>query len=447
MRSCQKALLVGIALYWLSGRPLVQAQPASANTAVAGCVLSDSLVRHFLARAMTVQGLAELNPTERQQFVDWAGAAGTRFAGRVGGFWYTPENNRQEQALFDTLRHFTSLLHQAQPTMVVQGAVFEIIYNHGANLFVPNAVRAEFGEDTVAVPRRTFRFADMMYPGYFSPADSQHYRWDNRPPGQAPGVPDMSQPETQLWFYWCARRQLDAGCEAIHFGQVMLMDKRDPGHHGWWNMLQRVRAYARKRNRGFVLCDAHTHGEYYDPDPAHPLPDSSRQLLFDFHGFPLRGAEVDTLRHGEHGVRIEMAINGTRNEALFRRSKGGIAPGGWPTRHAPGLVELDNWGTSSNPGQPGQWPYLWGLDEISWFANQPSTYRDTWLIYAVARIHRLDPNVYLAMPGLRGVVVPPAPTRLYQANVAGQAAIIPAIWAGQTEEQAWRLLLIGPVQP
>lgn len=48
------------------------------------------------------------------------------------------------------------------------------------------------------------------------------------------------------------------------------MDDHDAGHHGWWSMLQRVRAYAQTRNRGFVLCDAHTHEQYYDPDPDHP---------------------------------------------------------------------------------------------------------------------------------------------------------------------------------
>ncbi|MEJ7662144.1 MAG: hypothetical protein WKG07_22540 [Hymenobacter sp.] len=51
-------------------------------------------------------------------------------------------------------------------------------------------------------------------------------------------------------------RQLDAGCEALHFGQIRIMDDRDPGHRAIWSLLQRVRRYARTRNRGFVLCGA-----------------------------------------------------------------------------------------------------------------------------------------------------------------------------------------------
>ncbi|WP_375416334.1 hypothetical protein [uncultured Hymenobacter sp.] len=445
MRAAVRILIITLALLRLPG-PVATAQTLAAS-AQNSLPLSDSLTRHFLARAMTIQDHSGLKPAEWRAFTTWAGAAGTRFAGRVGGFWYTPESPTQEQAVYDSLRRHVAELHHAQPSMVVQGAIFEILWPHVSNLLVPNALRVEVGEDTLAVPRRNFRFADMMYPGYFSPVDSGHVRWDSRPPGQAPGMPDMSRPETQLWFYHCARRQLDAGIEALHFGQVMLMNRRDAGHRGWWQLLQRVRAYARTRNRGFVLCDAHTHGEFYDPDPAHPLPDSLRQLLFDFHAYPLRAAELDTVRAGTHGARLEIAENKGPTDAIYRLSRGGRAPGGWLVRQQPALVELDNWGPAARPGQPGQWPWLWGLDEISWFATQPSTYRDLWLVYAVAWLRQLDPNTYLEMPGLRGVTLPaPTPGWLYRADTAGQGAVIPAIWAGQTEEQARRLLLIGPVQ-
>lgn len=403
-------------------------------------LVTDSLVRHFLARSITVQGIIGLAPAERRSFAVWAGAAGGRFAGRVGGFWYTPETDAQEQAVFDTLRRVTAELHRAQPAMVVQGAIFEILFAQVNNLRVPNAARAAFGEDTVVLPSRNFRLADMVYPGYFSPIDSGGVRWDSRPPGEAPGVPDMSQTETQLWFYCCARRQIDAGCEALHFGQVMMMDRRDPGHHGWWSMLQRVRTYARTRNRGFVLCDAHTHGEYYDPDPQHPLPDAHRQLLFDFHSYPLRATEADTGRPDRHHVRLQLPTNTARNSAIFGQSAGGIAPGGWQTSRLPALAEFDNWGRCGRPGQRGQWPCLWGFDEISWFATQPPRYRNAWLVYASARVRQLDPAVYLEMPGIRGTEAPPAPNGMYRADAAGQGDVIRAIWAGELEGRAQWLL-------
>jgi hypothetical protein len=422
---------------------LGSACPAPAVTPV-----TEVLMRHYLARAMTMQGYNGLAPAERRVFAIWAAGVGTRFAGRVGGFWSTPGTAAQARALQDTLRRTVAELHHAQPTMVVQGTVFEIIEPSASNIPVPNVVRAEFGEDTVAIPQRNFEFAKMMYPSYFSAADSVHYRWDSRPPGEAPGIPDMSQPETQRWFYCFARQQIDAGCEAIHFGQVMRMDDRDAGHHAWWSLLQRVRAYGRTRNRGFVLCDAHTHAEYYDPNPAQPLPPTQRQLLFDFHSFPARPLELDTLQHAQRRAYLDYADAGEPSGAIYGRSGGGLAPYGTACAHLPALVELDN-GTLGRPGVPGQRALgvVWGLDEISWFATHSAAYRNQWLVYAAARVRQLDPAVYLEMPGLRGVTDPPRPGWLYRADVAGQGAAIRTAWADKPRSTSQRSLPTKAVVP
>jgi hypothetical protein len=51
------------------------------------------------------------------------------------------------------------------------------------------------------------------------------------------------------------------------------------------------------------------------------------------------------------------------------------------------------------------------------------------------------------MPGVWGIDLPPAPWRWYRADLEGQADTIRAIWAGETNELAYRLLLIGPQLP
>jgi hypothetical protein len=422
-----------------------QPVPAPADVAYRSG-LTEAQLRYYLSRALTLQGLVGIPASARQPLLRWAGQLGTRFAGRVGGFWLTPGSDAAEQAWQDTTRHTVARLRVYQPDIVVQGAVFEIVYPGVNNLTVPNRIRAEFGEDTLQPVQRHFRLVDMMYPAYFAEDDPAHYRLENRPPGQAAGVPDMSRPETQMWFYFCACRQLDAGCEALHFGQVRIMDDRDPGHHAWWNMLARVRRYAHARNRGFVLCDAHTHGEFYDPDPAHPLPDSLRQLLFDFHATPMRPTEVDTLRQGTHCARLDYAAWVQPDVALYGLSAGGRTPTGWYCHHLPGLVEFDNFGSAvlNKPNQP---PFVWGMDEISWFASQPQAYRSEWLVYAAARVRQLDPEVYLEMPGLRVVSVPGQLPRDYRADLDSQGATIQGIWDGSTAAQAGRLLLIGPAAP
>lgn len=432
----------------LPGAAVAQRPASSAAPVDTLAPVSEALVRHYLARSLSVPALsvATLPMARRSPLLHWAAASGMRLAGRLGGWWLTPESEQVMRASIDSLRLNVGRLHTLQPDIVAQGCIFEALWPHVGNLAAPNRLRVEFGEDTLAVPARHFRFADMMYPDYFDPANPQHHRWDDRPPGQAPGVPDMSRPETQLWFYYCAVQQIDVGCEALHFGQVQIMDDRDPGHRAFWSLLQRVRRYARTRNRGFVLCDAHTHGEYYDPQPEAPLPDSLRQLLFDFHSCPLRPSEADTVRASTHSAHLDLNSWDNPGGGIYRVSRGGRAPGGWLCPHLPAQAEFDN-GLAGKPDQPGQWPTVWGRDEISWFAHQPSAYRNQWLIYAQARVRQLDPDTYFQPAGARGVSLAEYPDGLYLATEAGQAETIRAIWAGKTTAAAARLLLIGPPAP
>ncbi|MFH2115221.1 MAG: hypothetical protein ABIJ86_12025 [Spirochaetota bacterium] len=59
------------------------------------------------------------------------------------------------------------------------------------------------------------------------------------------------------WVFFLAARYIDTGYEALHFGQINIMDANDPGHVYWLELLGRVRAYtASHTRRRFVLCDA-----------------------------------------------------------------------------------------------------------------------------------------------------------------------------------------------
>jgi hypothetical protein len=79
-------------------------------------------------------------------------------------------------------------------------------------------------------------------------------------------------------------------------------------------------------------------------------------------------------------------------------------------------VELDNWGVSKHPGEAGQGgDWVWGYDEISWFANQSRQYRSQWLHYALNWVRKTDPDGYLGMPGSR-TEVSPLNHRWYFAN-------------------------------
>ena len=75
-----------------------------------------------------------------------------------------------------------------------------------------------------------------------------------------------------------------------------------------------------------------------------------------------------------------------------------------------------------NPGQPSKAPFIWGWDEITWFALLPEKERNDWLRSAWKWVRDIDANGHLQMPGSR--VLSPgmadAP-RWYWANTRSEA--------------------------
>ncbi|EEF57322.1 hypothetical protein [Pedosphaera parvula] len=293
----------------------------------------------------------------------------TKFVGRALMLWGRETNL---VSFLKNAKPFAEAVHQADPEIVLQAAAFEIVTKQVEGVAIPERVLREFGQ---AVTNRNFSYEAMIY------ADGRFVNhW-----GNGASVPDMSRLETRMWFYFLASSYIDVGIEAIHFGQVGLMDKNDPGHAGWQDMLKRVRAYARTHaRRHFLLCDAHTPTGGYVEDG---------KLLFDFHSFPLRIAEVE-------GQPYKGVLKVGYSDGIFLRSKGGMTPSGWSCEHLPYLVEFDNFG-SHNPGKPGKDPFIWGWDEITWFALLPETERNDWLRYAWKWVKETDSNGHLQMPGSR----------------------------------------------
>ncbi|MEX0774656.1 MAG: hypothetical protein WD042_02955 [Phycisphaeraceae bacterium] len=311
------------------------------------------------------------------------------------------------------------------PQTIFQACVFEAVYaEFVSRIAVPAWVFEEFG---LPVESRCFNYEAMLYdvggdygePVKWRPHAGNHWMRGYWHDGGA--VPDMSKLESRMWFYYRARRYIDAGYEALHLGQIHLMDHGDAGYAHWWDLLTRIRRYARQRaRRHLVLIDAHTHGARLDDG----------RLLFDFHSYPLHIREIP--EKPEHG---ELAI-GVRH-AIYGHSLGGIAPSGWTGEHLPYLVEFDNYGTSRRPGQiTGERMWVWGCDEISWLARQPEDYRNEFLRYAHRRVGDLDANGFLQMPGQRTLAEPAHGLKVYYANTPSAASptgfnqeqVIKALW-------------------
>ncbi len=302
-------------------------------------------------------------------------------------------------------------LRAADPDIVLEGCVFETVSAKVSQIAIPDWVFKDLGQQ---VEERNFRYEEMIYP-----------MGQRRAMGNAQ-VPDESRMETQLWFYYQAASYIDLGCEAIHFGQVEIMNRNDHGNTNWFRLIGLVREYAAKHaRRHMVICNGHvpTGGLMHAGDP-----------ILDFHAFPLRVKETP-----EKPQEAILQVGFT--DAIYGRSKGGKTFSGWSCEHLPYLVELDNYGRSRHPGEPnikGEFLWVWGYDEITWFGLQPREYRAKWLQYAWDWVRKADPNGYLEMPG--GRTASSAEMRWYFANNPSEAvptgrgdeAAIRAVWAGES---------------
>ena len=339
--------------------------------------ISQEVLSNYLDRAITMNGLSYSDtPEDDYRMIRKLGA---KFVGRVSYIWNAqtdfPDHYGklvEEADLFQRAEAASKRLHEIDPDIIVQACIFEIIEkDYVNNVDVPARVLEEFGLKPVA---RKFNYDDMLYTD-----GSFRNHW-----GKDQSVPDMSRLETRLWFFYRATRYIDLGYEAIHFGQCELMDKSDAGHRNWWQTISRIRNYAKAHaRRGLVLCDAHTHG----------VLDDKGNLLYDFHSYPSRPVEVA-------GKPNEARLEVGDRDAIYKRSKGGVTPSGWKCDSLPYLVEFDNTHSSGREGQGGLGGcWVWGYEEISWFAFQGSAARDAWLKYAANWIKETDPAGHLQMPG------------------------------------------------
>ncbi len=188
--------------------------------------ISRSVLENYLARSATVASLLHLAADDDLRMMQKHGRqicrtrhldVGQRIAHRRSG--------RKRQP-------FVKRIHEMDPDIILQGAIFEIVTTDVNNVPIPASVFEEFDLQPEV---RNFRYEDMIYP--------VGHRVDHWRKGAS--VPDMSRLETRMWFVYVGKRWIDMGLEAIHFGQVEIMDDRDKDHVHWRDMMARLRRYAK----------------------------------------------------------------------------------------------------------------------------------------------------------------------------------------------------------
>jgi hypothetical protein len=328
--------------------------------------ISRPVLENYLARSATFGSLLHLALEDDLRMIR---ETGVKFAGRA--IWMWGKESRID-SLVAKGEPFAKRIHALDPDIILQGAIFEIVTKDVEKIAIPASVFREFGVEQEV---RNFRYRSMLY-GF----KHRHNHW-----GQSESVPDMSRLETRMWFYYVAKRWIDMGVEAIHIGQVALMDDWDRGHRHWRDLLERIRKYARLHaRRKLVLIDAHV--------PSGGIVHKGR-LMFDLHSFPSRPKSVK-------GEPYKAVLEKGFSDAIYGRSRGGITPSGWKCESLPYVVEIDNFGISDHPGQyrEGDKLHVWGWDEINWFIKQPEGYRNEWLEYAYDWVRATDPNGYFQLP-------------------------------------------------
>ncbi|MBP5274239.1 MAG: hypothetical protein ILO36_04815, partial [Abditibacteriota bacterium] len=163
---------------------------------------------------------------------------------------------------FKTAREMAEKIHAQDPEIILQAGILEAVFSCRS----PEAVKAgrKTGVENIPVPAWAFEAFGLQpenrgfdYEAMLFPDGSYRDMW-----GPGASVPDITRQETRLWYYYRARRYIDAGYEAIHFGQADLVGRTDTGRKAWTELLSMVREYARARaRRRYVLCDAHFSAE------------------------------------------------------------------------------------------------------------------------------------------------------------------------------------------
>jgi len=358
-----------------------------------------NVLENYLRRSATITEFLTIDPfgvdgpyPNKEDDVRLIKNTGIKFVGRAIYRW-GKEHELNDPAFFDNAKLLVEKVWANDPDVIFQGALFEIVTENVNVIKIPAWAFETLG---MPVEERNFDYEKMLNPG-----GKFVNHWRN-----GSSVPDISQPETQLWFVYLGGIYMDVGCEAFHLGQVALIGMNDPGWKHWKNLIAKLRLLAQtKTKRGWILLDAHT--------PSGGMVSDGKSLL-DFNSFPLR---IKELPDKPQESILEMGYL----DAMFGRSMGCVAPSAWTCDALPYLVEFDNFGVTRTPGQPTVTShYIWGYDEISWFYVQSESYRQEWLKYAWHWVRDHDKNAFLQMPVSRVVSLGQAGRSKFRANTKSE---------------------------
>jgi len=345
--------------------------------------ISLEVLNNYLDRAVTYTGhfMPTLYSDTDQKNIDEAilfiTNVGAKYIQRAGGEWHpsvVPLNN------FDTIKANISSAHEIDPDIIFESCIFEVVTSAVNEIPIPAYVFEAFEMEP---EKRNFNMDGMAF--------SDGYK-GNFDPGTI--VPDVTKTETQMFIYYRACLFIDMGFEALHLGQVLLTGRAEPNNETYTKVIGMIREYAKKHaRRHYVLINAHNN-EFTAPDGT---------MLVDMIVAPIRPAPADD--ETDHEVSEEnpqrCVLKANYWKSVYQSGISGTSPSGWYAERYPYLVEFDNYGGKLGDTSKKD-SYVWGLDEISWYASQPQWYRREFMQYAIDKINSFEENGHVAFVGYRG---------------------------------------------
>lgn len=330
--------------------------------------ISRDVLNNYLSRAVTHVGLGYDSDVYSDTFEDDIRMLlneGAKFIGRAAYVWHYCGVSDSENIEFTKKR--LAYAHRLDPEFIFQACVFECIYKPFVNsVEIPAYVFEEFDLDP---EKRCFDYEKMRI------KSEREDRWGMHDTG----IPDISKIEGQLWIFYRATSYIDAGCEAIHLGQICEIGKCDHNFECTRDVIRRIRRYAAVHaRRHYVLIDAHTLGWLRQDN-----------TMFDYNAFPIRLKEVIEYP-------MECICEEGYQDSIFNERDGLCRPF---------IVEFDNFGISGTPGKatPNEC-FAWGYDEITWFSKQSAEYRAKFLNYIADWVNARYPEGWVQMPSRRCIV-------------------------------------------
>lgn len=344
-------------------------------------MISEAVLKNYLSRSITYANEASepLNASSVSALrtILYTGA---KYISRATSCW-TPS-----KTYFESLagqKEFISMAHSYDKDIIFEACIFENVTNAVNDVAIPQYVFEAFG---LPLEARNFSYDKMKFP------DGTYVEENSC-------IPDVTQTETQMFFYYRMCEYIKCGYEAFHMGQILKIGKNDTGWEVYTKLLNMVRDFAKTNAyRHFAMFNAHTHG----------ITGSDGLLLLDFHAAPCRAQEpVDAVSHEISENNPQEAYLEFADGVIYGDSLGGTTHSGWNCEHLPYYVELDNYSFSGTildrPNRNTMW--VWGRDEISWFANQPDSYRRYWVSYAYNWVRDNDSQGFFCMPGRRSATI------------------------------------------